>query len=436
MRSILLITLREYLTRVNKRSFWLATFLVPLGFLALMLVQVIILAFSGESVRVAVVNEDKALFSDRTMRDGANDVFFVQSNVPLQQLKTSYKTLDFDGILYIPSLNLSNPNGVRYISDEVLSMTVRQQIKLQIEDEIKRLRLLAIGINQDSLNQKIEQLSVNIIEEDPQGGTNKNAALATGVGFGMGFLMYMVIFIYGAMVMRGVMEEKSNRIVEVMLSAVRPFQLMMGKILGIGCVAITQFLLWAALLISINLLITPILALAVGDVSTLNSTSTYNNAEAEAMKNVIEEAMNNVVALPIETLLIGFFFYFVFGYIFYAALYAGLASTINDETDAQSLTFPVSVPIIIAIFILSAVAENPSSSLAFWSSMIPFFSPIIMPFRIAFGVPLWELGLSMLLTAIGTFASVWLAARIYRIGILLYGKKVNFKEIGKWMWQQ
>lgn len=436
MRSILLITLREYLTRVNKRSFWLATFLVPLGFLALMLVQVIILAFSGESVRVAVVNEDKALFSDRTMRDGANDVFFVQSNVPLQQLKTSYKTLDFDGILYIPSLNLSNPNGVRYISDEVLSMTVRQQIKLQIEDEIKRLRLLAIGINQDSLNQKIEQLSVNIIEEDPQGGTNKNAALATGVGFGMGFLMYMVIFIYGAMVMRGVMEEKSNRIVEVMLSAVRPFQLMMGKILGIGCVAITQFLLWAALLISINLLITPILALAVGDVSTLNSTSTYNNAEAEAMKNVIEEAMNNVVALPIETLLIGFFFYFVCGYIFYAALYAGLASAINDETDAQSLTFPVSVPIIIAIFILSAVAENPSSSLAFWSSMIPFFSPIIMPFRIAFGVPLWELGLSMLLTAIGTFASVWLAARIYRIGILLYGKKVNFKEIGKWMWQQ
>ncbi len=429
MKNLLLIAQREYLTRVTKRSFIIATLLIPLGFVALMAVQFIVMAYSSNSLRVAVVNQDTKLFAEQALSDDG-ELFFVKSNLPLDTLRNRYQELGFDGILLIPPINIDNPNGFKYISDKVLGMAARTYIQHELEDEVKRLRLQTMGINSQELNQRINQLSLNIVEEDLNGKNTQGTALATGVGMGMGFLMYMVIFIYGAMVMRGVMEEKTNRIVEVMLSAVRPFDLMVGKIWGIGLVGLTQFMIWFVFLFIINLTLGTLLGVAMptSDMDTqLNSTQT-----AQAM-SLIEEVKNGIDRLPVGLLVFGFAFYFVLGYTLYAALFAGLASAINDDSDAQSLTFPISVPIILAIFILSAVAENPSSGLAFWSSMIPLFAPIIMPFRIAFGVPAWELALSMCLMLLGTWAAIWLAAKIYRTAILLYGKKINFKEIGKWV---
>ena len=428
MKNLLLIAQREYLTRVTKRSFIIATLLVPLGFVALMAVQFIVMAYSSNSLRVAVVNQDTKLFAEQALSDDG-ELFFVKSSLPLDTLRNRYQELGFDGILFIPPINMDNPNGFKYISDKVLGMGARTYIQHELEDEVKRLRLQTMGINSQELNQRINQLSLNIVEEDLNGKNTQGTALATGVGMGMGFLMYMVIFIYGAMVMRGVMEEKTNRIVEVMLSAVRPFDLMVGKIWGIGLVGLTQFMIWLVFLFIINLTLGTLLGVAMpssGMDTQLNSAQT-----AQAM-SLIEEVKNGIDRLPVGLLVFGFAFYFVLGYTLYAALFAGLASAINDDSDAQSLTFPISVPIILAIFILSAVAENPNSGLAFWSSMIPFFAPIIMPFRIAFGVPAWELALSMCLMLLGTWTAIWFAAKIYRTAILLYGKKITFTEIAKW----
>lgn len=429
MKNLLLIAQREYLTRVTKRSFVIATLLVPLGFVALMAVQFIIMAYSSNSLRVAVVNQDTKLFAEQAMSDDG-ELFFVKSNLPVDTLRNKYKELGFDGILVIPAVNIDNPNGFKYISDKVLGMATRTYIQHELEDEVKRLRLQTMGINSTELNERINNLNLNIVEEDLSGKNTQGTALAMGVGMGMGFLMYMVIFIYGAMVMRGVMEEKTNRIVEVMLSAVRPFDLMVGKIWGIGLVGLTQFLIWLVFLFAINLTLGTLLGVAMptnGMETQMNSTQT-----AQAMQ-LVETVKDGIDRLPLGLLVFGFAFYFIFGYTFYAALFAGLASAINDDSDAQSLTFPISIPIILAIFILSAVAENPSSSLAFWSSMVPFFAPIIMPFRIAFGVPTWELILSMSIMLLGTWVAIWVAAKIYRTGILLYGKKITFKEIAKWM---
>ena len=291
------------------------------------------------------------------------------------------------------------------------------------------MRLKDLGLAEKDFDNS-QKVSISLNEVSLAGKNNIGTGIATSVGFAMAFLMYIVIFIYGAMVMKGVMEEKTNRIVEVMLSSVRPFQLMIGKITGIGAVGITQFTIWIVLLFFINSFLS-LFMLSMFDMPAAGNG--VSETEMQQAQEIIEQLQTQFTELPLFQLIVSFIIYFIGGYLLYAALFAGLGSAVNDDSDAQTLTFPVSVPIIIAIFILTAIMERPNSSLAFWSSMIPFFSPIIMPFRIAFGVPLWELLLSMTLLLGGALFAVWIAAKIYRVGILMYGKKVTFTEIARWM---
>ncbi|HRK27620.1 MAG TPA: ABC transporter permease [Chitinophagales bacterium] len=428
MRKIALIIQREYLSRVKKKSFIITTLLVPIGFLLLFAVQFILVAFNADTLRIAV-KDDSGNFAHR-IKD-TETLYFKKTNDSLEILKQNYLASGFDGVLYIPQLNFDNPNGITYYSDKLLGLSAKSYIQNEIKDELRKLKLAQMGVT-DEVYARVQKTQINISEEALSGNT-ANTGLATAAGFIMGFLMYMVIFIYGAMVMRGVMEEKTNRIVEVMLSSVRPFQLMIGKIVGIGAVGLTQFLIWIALMFLINLGLGVFVGGSAskmpGGLGNLND----NELQMEQAMQIAQSIQGQIDSLPLGMLIAGFIFYFLFGYIMYAALFAAVGSAVNDESETQSLTFPVSLPIIISIFILSAIMEAPNSGLAFWSSLIPLFSPIIMPFRIAFGVPVWELLASMILLVLGSLGMVWLSAKIYRTGILLYGKKVTFTEIGRWM---
>lgn len=428
MRKIALIIQREYLSRVKKKSFIITTLLVPIGFLLLFAVQFILVAFNADTLRIAV-KDDSGNFAHR-IKD-TETLYFKKTNESLEILKQNYLADGFDGVLYIPQLNFDNPNGITYYSDKLLGLSAKSYIQNEIKDELRKLKLAQMGVT-DEVYARVQKTQINISEEALSGNT-ANTGLATAAGFIMGFLMYMVIFIYGAMVMRGVMEEKTNRIVEVMLSSVRPFQLMIGKIVGIGAVGLTQFLIWITLMFFINLGLGVFVGGSAskmpGGLGNLND----NELQMEQAMQIAQSIQGQIDSLPLGMLIAGFIFYFLFGYIMYAALFAAVGSAVNDESETQSLTFPVSLPIIISIFILSAIMEAPNSGLAFWSSLIPLFSPIIMPFRIAFGVPFWELLASMILLVLGSLGMVWLSAKIYRTGILLYGKKVTFTEIGRWM---
>ncbi|MEO6681244.1 MAG: ABC transporter permease, partial [Ginsengibacter sp.] len=264
-----------------------------------------------------------------------------------------------------------------------------------------------------------------------------NAGLSYAIGFGSGILIYMTLIIYGAAVMRGVMEEKMNRIAEVIISSVRPFQLMMGKILGIAAVGITQLLIWIILIVGFvsvaSFFVTPDALQSVQ-----NSGAALNMAADNSSAMEFLAAKDFVLSANWSLIIPCFLFYFVGGYLFYAALFAAVGSVVNeDPQEAQALMIPLTMPIILSFIIMTAAAGNPDSSLAFWGSMIPFSSPIVMMARIpSGGVPAWELIVSMLSLVGGFIATTMLAAKIYRTGILLYGKKVSFKEMGKWLFRK
>ncbi|MBA4168567.1 MAG: ABC transporter permease [Chitinophagaceae bacterium] len=284
-------------------------------------------------------------------------------------------------------------------------------------------------------NKPADDVTTEVVVKKNKSPKKPHSDVAYGVGYGGGFLIYITLFIYGSMVMRGVMEEKTNRIAEVIVSSVKPFQLMIGKIVGIGAVGLTQFFMWLILIIIfgavINAFIPPdILAKAGG----MGNGMPGNNQQArEAMMN-LAHVKNDFASVNWWLVIPSFVFYFLFGYLFYASIFAAVGSTVNeDPQDAQSLMFPITMPIILSIVIMFNSISNPDGALATWSSMIPFFSPVVMMARIPFGVPWWQIAISMLLLVGGFLFTTWLGAKIYRTGILLYGKKVTWREIGKWL---
>jgi ABC-2 type transport system permease protein len=293
----------------------------------------------------------------------------------------------------------------------------------------------------DSIHKAAQFAELKAYEDKGTTSKESNATLAMGIGYASGLLIYITMFIYGTMVMRGVMEEKTNRIAEVIISSVKPFELMMGKIIGIGAVGLTQFLLWIVLIISLTTAATGFLP---ADVQHQLTTLQQNNGQmAGGMMQASESAVKiynfqHTIATANWPLIIGcFIFYFLGGYLFYAALFAAVGSTVNeDPQDAQSLMFPITMPLILSYLITNMVTQNPNTPIAFWASIIPFSSPMVMMARVAYGVPsavsYWELIVSMLVLIAGFIFTTWLSGRIYRTGILLYGKKVTWKTLMKW----
>lgn len=433
MNKLLLIIKREYLTRITRRSFILATLLTPLAFAIFFIVISYIFQYqSDESLRIAIIDEGNIL--NQTIKDDQNLYFFFE-NQPLDSLRANFEDFDYDGILLIPPVKdlLSTNHTIYYYSDNQPTLDIETFIIQRIGNSLRDYKIDALNLERkqlEALNTRVE------LDPEPIQATGEDASKLTGriaavIGIFMGIIMYMTVFIYGMMVMRSVMEEKTSRIVEVMISSVRPFQLMMGKIIGVGAVGLTQVAAWGVLI--------PLTAFLVNlffgfDPSTMESASASSNMSPEDMQSEYLLVINEIKNQDWWSIIPLFVFYFLGGYLLYSSLFAAVGSAMGDDLgEGQSLTIPITIPVILAFYIMIAAIQAPNSSMAVWSSIFPFFSPIVMPARLAFSPPLWEIVLSLFLLAVTSVFFVWLSARIYRIGILMYGKKVSLRELGKWL---
>ncbi len=443
MNKIWLIIKREYLTRVRNKTFILSTFLTPILFAAVIGIIVFVTIKNTDKEKIAVL-DNSGVF--KTPVDSVKSIKFILNP---KTDTANFEQQGYTAILYAPHTELNGTEKWQLWSKKnfgVIAMdAVNDKIRKEIENDLLLSRFHSGNATVDSIRSIADKIIADpkVIGKDSK-VEQGNSLAAYGVGYGAGFLIYITLFIYGAMVMRGVMEEKTNRIAEVVVSSVKPFQLMMGKIIGIGAVGLTQFFMW---IILISVFSSIIGALIPHDI--LQQVNEANKSMPGGQMNIQgNEAMIGLAKASHELssvnwwLVVGcFIFYFLFGYLFYAALFAAVGSAVNeDPQDAQSLMFPITMPIVLAIIIMINAITHPESSLATWSSIIPFFSPIVMMARIPFGVPgtvpYWQLGLSMLLLIAGFLLTTWLSAKIYRTGILLYGKKATWKEMWKWAWRK
>lgn len=443
MNKSILILKREYLTRVKKKSFIIMTLLVPLMMAALTILPTYLAMMDDKEERTIAVYDPTSLVLNQLESNEFTKFHYIPEN-EFQELRKNFKSGKYYGVLHIP-INILTTGHAEMISDKQVTFDVKNLITRRIENIIekgKREKVIdEIGV--PDLEKKLAatktDITLDTIKLGEEGKAVKSSTeIAMAIGYVAGFLIYMFVFIYGTMVMRGVMEEKSNRIVEVIISSVKPFQLLFGKIIGIGLVGLTQIAIWIILTVAI----TTGLATFAGHGSAETATQAQNIMSGPGMQQMANspEAQNKVVEiigmignLNIPLIVFALFFYFICGFILYASLMGAIGSAVDSDEDAQQMMLPVTMPLIFSIIILFAVAKNPEGPLAFWASMVPLTSPVTMMVRIPFGVPAWEIILSMGLLLGTILGTIWMAGKIYRTGILMYGKKVNLKEIVKWL---
>ncbi len=436
MNKIWLVSKREYFTRVRNKTFILSTILLPLFFIGFVAASAYF-SIKSESKQTIAVADQNGIFKSNFQNDGS--VIF---EFPKDVNADNYKEKGYSAFLNIPKEYSGGKDSISLVSDKQLSILTEEKIKDQINDAIRNEAFLQNHIDKavlDSINKMKEDGLYKFSPVIKQGNKTEqsNAGLAYGIGFGSGILIYMTLFIYGAAVMRGVMEEKMNRIAEVIISSVKPFQLMMGKILGIAAVGLTQLLIWLVLIVVLSSIGTSLISGETLQHAQTAGASMNSMGDSSAAMNFLS-AKNTFMSANWALIIPCFLFYFLGGYLFYASLFAAVGSVVNeDPQEAQSLMLPIMMPIILSFIIMTSVAANPDSSLAVWASIIPFSSPIVMMARIpSGGVPAWELIVSMLSLIGGFILTTMLAAKIYRTGILLYGKKVTLKEMGKWLFRK
>jgi ABC-2 type transport system permease protein len=444
MNKSILILKREYLTRVKKKSFIIMTLLVPLFMAALTILPTYLAMMDDKEERTIAVYDPTGLILNRM----ESNEFTKFHYIPEQEFKDLSKKFDskkYYAMLHVPE-NILTTNQAEMISDKQVTFDIKNLVSNRIENIIegeKRKQVVdATGV--PDLEKKLAATKTNItldtIKLGEKGEAVKSSTeIAMAIGYVAGFLIYMFVFIYGTMVMRGVMEEKSSRIVEVIISSVKPFQLLFGKIVGIGLVGLTQIAIWLILGSAITTGVTAFIshgsAETVVQAQNIMAAPGMDQlaAAAPAQKNATLEILQLIGNLNIPLIIFSLLFYFICGFILYASLMGAIGSAVDSDEDAQQMMMPVMLPLIFSIIILFAVAKNPEGSLAFWASMIPLTSPVIMMVRIPFGVPTWQIILSMIVLLGSILGCIWMAGKIYRTGILMYGKKVNLKEIVKWL---
>jgi ABC-2 type transport system permease protein len=426
MNKILLIIKREYLTRVRKRTFIISTILFPLLYLGLIFGTSYIAATSGTDLHVAIIDSsgyfDKGAIERENMKDSSSVLTLI--NTEPDSLKKNFKNLGYDGYVVIPAAltwEASNRQVFTLFTARTIGIEGAGPVQAKLNNiwsSIKNEKL-GIDVTKKTILEKniISVAAVNINDSTADSG------VATTIGYISGFLIYIILLLYGSQVMMGVMEEKTNRIAEVIVSSVKPFQLMLGKIIGIGLVALTQFLLWIAFIFIIY------------------NVTTASGGSGGAMSGMVGGVQKVFTSINVPLILFCFIFYLLGGFFFYSSLYAAIGSAVNEDMrEAQSLSFPITMLVIISIAMMSAAMKDPSGPLAVWGSIIPFSSPIIMMARIPFGVPgtvpWWQLGVSMIALIGGFIFTTWFAGKIYRTGILMYGKKPSWKEMMKWAFRK
>ena len=423
MSKIGLIVAREFTQRVRKRSFLIVTLVMPLAMVALVAVPVLLAQYGGRDERRDVVVLDASGVVAPALLGGESDKvrFLVPDDSTLFDHTAAAEALPgVYGFLEVDSTAVDNPSGLRLYTRSASTVGLENAVRTAVSEALRAERVRRTGV--EGLDSLIRAVDVTAaiqtfeLATKPDGSgvqtVEKSSAVAMGLAYGAGLLIYMFVLIYGMMVMQGVVEEKTNRIIEVLISSVRPFELMMGKIVGIALVALLQFTIWLAVLVAVGMWL-PSLGSATGVAGVLGAATT-------------DTALWVRVAGS-------FVLYFVGGYLLYAAMFAAVGSAVDNTNDLQQLQVPLTIPLIVAVVMMMSVMQNPSSSVAFWGSMIPLTSPVIMMARVAYGVPWWEFVLSLVLLYGSFVGVVWLAAKIYRTGILMYGKKGSFGEMLKWI---
>jgi ABC-2 type transport system permease protein len=424
--KMLLIIKREYLSRVRKKSFLIMTFVGPVLMAGLMFAPAYLSQMKDPVYNITVVDET-GLFAGKM--EQTENMHFQYTGHSLSETKKELIGSDNYAILYIPYTTLNSSKGVLMLAEKQISHAVMMHLNNILSNVFENAKLKASGIDPKLLASTRVNILVNLVKLTSSGEENGNTDLAMQVSFAGGLLIYIFIFIYGSQVMRGVIEEKTSRIVEVIISSVRPFQLMMGKIIGIALVSLTQFILWILLTITLSTQAANWLGTSIN--SPVASVGTVALPSSHVMGIATAFSM-----LPhINASLIGgvFLFYFLGGYLLYGAFFAAIGAAVDSETDTQQFMLPLTIPLILSFMLSQVIINNPEGALAFWFSILPLTSPVVMMLRIPFGVPAYELFLSMAFLILGFIIATWLAAKIYRTGILMYGKKVGYKEIGKWL---
>ncbi len=440
MNKILLIIQREYLTRVRKRSFLLTTFLVPIFFIA-MYVGIIYLtkkSFDDTHAIVYVVDQEGNIANK--LQSNKN-VTYITENKDLQtQINSLNESKENTSVLLIPK-GFYDSKNVEFISSGKINVSTQKDIDNELSNILKNHHFEKIGLNLDSINNFDSEVTISTKEIGKDGNTKEsNTEISMVIAIVLSILIYLSLFLYGSQVMRSIIEEKSSRIIEVIISSVKPFQLMVGKIVGVGLVGLTQFFLWLVLTIILAIGASTFLvskqelqkqmmgnAISQHNIESLNANN--NNMQFEQAN----EIMNIVDSINITEIVVCFFVFFLGGYLLYSALFAAVGSAIDSETEASQFTMPITMPLLLTYALSFGVLINdPHGNIATWLSIIPFTSPIAMLVRIPFGVPLWQIILSASLLVVTFIITTWAASRIYRVGILMYGKKASFKELIKW----
>jgi ABC-2 type transport system permease protein len=425
MNKILLIIRREYLTRVRKRTFIVSTLLFPILYLLLIFGTGYLAGVTRQNLHIAVIDSSGYFSNASLMRqndaDGSSVMTLITSHT--DSVIANFKKAGYDGYIVIPSMNWKKGSDSLFFKSDKsygTGSTAIIEAKLnKLWDDIKNDSLSIDAGKKLILNSSHLSLQAKNIE-DP----GANAKLAEKIGYACGFLIYFIILIYGSQVMMGVMEEKTNRIAEIIVSSVKPFQMMLGKIIGIGLVALTQFLLWILFVFIIY-----------------NITKLSGAAGGGAATQLVGSIQTLFTSINLPSVLFLFAFYFLGGFFFYSSIYGAIGSAVNEDVrEAQSLSFPVTMLVIISIVMMTSAINDPTGPVAVWASIIPFSSPIVMMARIPFGVPgtvpWWQLGLSMTLLIASFIFNAWFAGKIYRTGILMYGKKPSWKELIKWAFRK
>lgn len=438
MSNLSIILKREYLTRVKKRSFLIMTFLGPIFFAALMIAPSLLMLNSDkmESKKAIAVLDETGLFYEKFENTDANTFVYQNTNENLDTLKKFVFDGIYDAILYVPMTSLNVPSNAKLYSTKQLPMSLSSYVKSVMEQEIEHHKLVAYGIDPDVVKSIETNINVATIRMDSESGEKTSyAELEYIIGILLAVIIYFAIFLFSSQVLRGVIEEKTNRIIEVIISSVKPFELMMGKIIGIALVGLTQFMLWIVLTVGIYLVAGGIFLgpEILSPSGTVMTEQIEQITEISKGQDIMLEAVNMIKSINFSAILLSFLFYFVFGYLLYAALFAAIGGMVDNETDSNQFSTVVSFPLIIAIVCAPMMVDNPDSSLGIWLSMIPFTSPVSMMIRVPFGVPYWQVAVSLIILILTFILITWLAGKIYRTGILMYGKKPNMKEIWKWL---
>jgi ABC-2 type transport system permease protein len=422
MNKIFLIIRREYVTRVKNKAFILLTLIAPLLYGLLIMMPLLAGKLGKETKTVAVVDES-GKFQNITSSD--KNLHFYNTNQPLEEVEKGFKADEKNFlVLHIPrDFDIFKPEGIDLLSAKNVGAFFKSGIDSILENRISVLRMEAYHIPKARIDSLHAEVNINVKKVTDKGTEDSSSGATTVAAYVGGFLIYIFIFLYGAMVMRGVQEEKQSRVVEIIISSIRPFQLMMGKIIGIALVGLTQFMIWVLLTVAFTMI--------TGQA--LSAAHSPGMAAAAQSEGGMHGALTALGTLPIPLLVSMFLFYFLGGYLLYSSFFAAVSSAIDSQAEMQQFMVPISLPIIFSMAFISSVVENPDGPVAFWLSIIPLTSPIIMMARLPFVVPVWQIALSMSVLVASFIFTTWLAGRIYRIGILMYGKKISWKELGKWI---